>query len=567
MREQLQQLGIDVKVSYGETKTTCPKCSSDRKNTRDKCLSVNVTDGVWNCHNCGWHGTAKKSDKQYITPPPPAPELSDRVAAYFKGRGISGNTLMKYKVTDGKVYMPQAEGEVNAIMFGYYVNGKLVNIKYRDAKKNFKMVSGAQLCPYGLDVALDNSSTEILICEGEIDCLSFYEAGIKIAVSVPNGASKGSQKLEWLSDYWQYFIDKRVYLATDNDESGIALRDELARRLGKHNCLVVDMPCKDANEVLTTKGSLELVDCFNSARPYPVEGIEDAGSVHSEIKRLYSEGNPKGCHAYDEDFSWHQGHVTLVTGIPGHGKTTYVKNVMMQLAEKYGWKFLIYSAEEANTAYALADMYSIYTGKSFFYGDRLTPEQIEMLQPFMANHFKYYSLSDNDLSIDSILEKARHLIMTSGINCIVIDNMSTVEKTMSNSSDTRHNQIKSMMTDISRFARLNKVHIIIVVHPKKVSKINGAYEVPKGYDIADSSNWYNFPDNGLSVYRNLETQQTEVHRWKIRFQYAGKVGVGYYRFDHTCSKFFLDKKVNDGSDKTKFVGQPYETYANLSNPF
>ena len=560
-------MGIKIKVSHGETKTTCPKCSASRKDPRDKCLSVNVSEGIWNCHNCGWHGTAKKNEKQYVSPPPPSPNLSEKVIGYFKERGVSGNTLMRYKISDGKVYMPQVEEEVNAIMFGYYVNGKLVNIKYRDARKNFKMVSGAQLCPYGLDVALDNSSTEILICEGEVDCLSFYEAGIKIAVSVPNGASKGSQKLDWLSEFWHYFVDKRVYLATDSDEPGVALRDELARRLGKHNCFVVEFPLKDANEVLVTKGSLALVDCFNSAKPYPVEGVDDAVTVGKEIERLYDDGTPKGCYAYDEEFTWHSGHVTVVTGIPGHGKTTYVKNVMMSLAERYGWKFLIYSAEEANAAYALADMYQIYTGKSFFHGDRLTKEQITSLAPFMSNHFKYYSLSENDLTVEAILEKARHMLLSNGINCIVIDNMSTVEKSMSNQSDTRHNQIKSMMSDISRFARANGIHMIIVVHPKKVSKLNGAYEVPKGYDIADSSNWFNFPDNGISVYRNYETGQTEIHRWKVRFWYTGKTGVSYMRFDPTCSRFYLDKKVNDGTDKTKFVGQPYEDYTKLSNPF
>ena len=567
MREQLRQMGIDVKPSYGETKTTCPKCSSSRKDTRDKCLSVNVTDGIWNCHNCGWHGTVKKTVTQYVTPPPPAPDLSAKVIDYFKSRGISGNTLMKYKVTDGKVYMPQAEAEVNAIMFGYYVNGKLINIKYRDARKNFKMVSGAQLCPYGIDVALDNSSKEIAVCEGEIDCLSLYEAGIKFAVSVPNGASKGSQKLEWLSEFWQYFVDKKVYLATDNDEPGIALREELARRLGKHNCYVVEFPLKDANEVLVQQGSLALVECFNQARPYPIEGVDDAVTVRQELERMYDEGTPRGCWAYDEEFTWHRGHVTLVTGIPGHGKTTYVKNVMTNLANRYDWKFLIYSAEEANAAYALADMFQIYTGKSFFNGDRLNKVDISTLTPFMAKHFKYYSLSENDLTVESILEKAKHMLLSDGIDCIVIDNMSTVERSMSNQSDTRHNQIKSMMSDISKFARANKVHVIIVVHPKKVSKLNGAYEVPKGYDIADSSNWFNFPDNGITVYRNMETQQTEIHRWKVRFWYTGKLGITYMKFDVNNSRFLVDQKVNDGSDKTKFVGQPYEDYTQLANPF
>jgi len=553
-------LGINVRDGQrGNVKVVCPKCSDSRKHKSDPCLSVDVAEGIWNCHNCGWKGSIKTPKKEYFRPMTELKTLSDGVVKWFADRGISNQTLIRYKISEGLEYMPQVSEQRNTIHFNYYYNGELINIKYRTSDKHFKMVSGAQLIPYGIDVAIDNSDTELVIVEGEMDALSFYEAGIKNVISVPNGASKGSQKLEWLDEVYHIFDGKRICLATDMDEAGIALRNELARRLGKSNCWIIELPYKDANDTLINSGTAGLVECYNSASPFPVEGIDDALSVKHEVLSLYDEGTPQG---FDigMDFIWHPGQVTLVTGIPGHGKSTFIKNVIFKLAEMHGLKSFIYSAEEANTAFALSDMYQIGIGKSFFksdYSSRITRDEIEEWTPFMNEHFKYYRLSDNDLSIEGILEKAKDMVKRFGVNIMVIDNMSTVEKSMSNQTDTRHHQIKNMMNDVSRFARNFGVHVFLVAHPKKMTEIkSGIYRVPNGYDVGDSSHWFNLPDNGMTVYRNLETKQTELHRWKVRFKYSGQVGVNYFQFNINNSRYHPVEKLNDGSDKTKFIGQP-----------
>lgn len=562
MREQLKNQGIDVRVSYGETKTICPKCSQNRKNKKEPCLSVNVSEGVWNCHHCGWSGAIKKVQpkKEYIRPVKELKKLSDTVIQWFAQRKISNQTLLRYGITEDVEYMPQVQEQRKVINFNYFLDGELVNIKYRDRDKNFKLVSGAQLIPYGIDVALSNSSDTIAIVEGEMDVLACYEAGIKYAISVPNGASKGTQKLEWLDECFHIFEGKKVYLATDMDESGVSLRNELARRLGKENCYVVELPYKDANDVLVFGQTGMLAEAFANASAFPVEGIEDAYSVKDELLKLYDDGVPEGCNVgYDDEFLWHAGQVTLITGIPGHGKSTYIKNVLYRLAKDFDWRFLIYSAEEANTSYALADMYQIATGKSFFqnqYAQRITKEEVEELIPFMQEHFKYYKL-ENDTNIESIIAKGKEMVRRNGINGLVIDNMSTVEKSMSNQTDTRHHQIKNMMNDISKFSRAFGVHVFLVAHPRKISKMKDNYEVPHGYDVGDSSHWFNLTDNGLTVYRNYLTGQTEIHKWKVRFRHTGTIGTSYCKFNISNSRFEHADKVNDGADKTRFVNQPY----------
>jgi twinkle protein len=459
--------------------------------------------------------------------------------------------------------MPQVEKETRCINFNYFYYGSLVNIKYRDNSKNFKLVSGAMLSLYGIDVAIDNSDTELVITEGEMDTLSFYEAGVKTSVSVPNGASKGNQKLEWLEDLYGLFEGRRVLLATDSDEPGISLRNELARRLGKQNCLIVNFPsdCKDANEVLLKHGKQALKDCYDNATPFPIEGIEDASSV--DLFALYDQGMPEGVgvgYEMDESFRWCNGQVTLVTGIPGHGKSTWIKNIVSRLARQHGWKSFIYSAEEASTEFALTDLISIDTGKSFFHTpncQRVSKDEVQALMPFMSEHFKYLKLADNDLTAEGILKKAEEMVKRYGIHAFIVDNMSTVEKGIPSAGESRHNAIQSILKEFVKFARHYGVHVFLVAHPKKMQKASGGmYEVPTGYDVGDSSHYYNLPDNGITIYRNLQTGLTEAHRWKVRFKYTGQMGVDYFKFDLCNSRYNSSQKVNDGSDKTKFKNQP-----------
>ena len=93
---------------------------------------------------------------------------------------------------------------------------------------------------------------EIIIVEGEIDALTFIQAGYENTISVPNGAGN----IDFLDTCIDLFADiKKIYIATDQDTRGINLKSELIRRLGPERCYVVSFKdCKDANEYLLKYG-------------------------------------------------------------------------------------------------------------------------------------------------------------------------------------------------------------------------------------------------------------------------------------------------------------------------
>ena len=117
-KQELTDLGIDVRPNSGTTKTKCPKCSHTRKNKSEPCLSVDIDKGLYNCHNCGWSGNVKFRAKQdYTIPEKENANVSERVLKYFESRGITEPTLVHWKVGESLEYMPQVKKNRRVINF------------------------------------------------------------------------------------------------------------------------------------------------------------------------------------------------------------------------------------------------------------------------------------------------------------------------------------------------------------------------------------------------------------------------------------------------------------------
>ena len=204
---------IPVNKNSGEVVTTCPSCSHSRKKSKDKCLGVNLDMGVAHCNHCGAKATRDysnmdKKEKVYKTVPwSNKTGLSNEVVKWFKERGIGQNTLLENGISYKEEYMPQTQKKVGCIQFPYFAKGECINIKFRDGKKNFKLVKDAKKILYGVD-HLTGFDTAYFV-EGEMDKLSFYEAGVKNVVSCPNGATI-SQKEKEVFDKSQEFNDQNV---------------------------------------------------------------------------------------------------------------------------------------------------------------------------------------------------------------------------------------------------------------------------------------------------------------------------------------------------------------------
>ena len=534
----------------GEVRAVCPECSPHRKpgNQNERDLSVNTERGVWNCHHCGWAGNLEAGADKKTNVIGYEANLSESVVRYMAGRGISKETL----ITHNTGYKSGEPGKPGAIMFPRYKRGLCVAIKYRRHDKQMWQSTNPASCFYNYDNAAKSKESALLITEGEIDSLSWTEAGILANASVPNGAPPPSAKnldkfFEFLNDGLKDKFSSYI-LATDNDEPGKMLREELAERLGPHKCSIVAYPdgCKDANDVLVKHGAEKLREIHAAAKPLPVAGLYSAGDVESAVLDLYQCGLKPGLSTgwpnMDDFYTVREAEMTIITGIPGSGKSTWLDALTVNLHRNHGWKFAYCSPENWPIQRHIASIIEKMSGKPFGkdtqYQARIEQDEMLCYLDAMRENFYFTQLRDRDMKIDSILDVMQAAIDRHGVKGVILDPWNELEHHRpANISETEF--ISSALGKIRRFARLNNVHVWIVAHPTKLKKNDdGTYPVPRLYDIAGSAHFFNKADNGIAVHRReLKTPRVEIHVQKIRFKEIGKPGACYMNFVYSSGTY------------------------------
>lgn len=479
----------------------------------------------------------EETSNEIVKPQPRLEKIDKAYIDYFENRGISNNTLLRFKVTQATEWMPDVQTEIPVVCFNYYRDDELVNIKFRGKNKSFKLIKDAELIFYNLDAIKDDDTA--VIVEGEIDCMSMYEAGIYNCVSVPNGA--GSHNLTYIDNCINHLIDKKyIVIAVDNDDAGNKLKDELIRRLDIERCFYIEYPegCKDANDILIKHGKQYLNSLVTNAKPFPIKGIVDSDELLQSIDDIYLNGYPKGVkvgiEGFDNYFSLLEGLFTVVTGIPGSGKSEFIDFIMAKTALNHSWKWGIISFENTPPVFHATKIIEKLSGKAFDFrvnpNHRVSSYELEMYKGYLSEMFFFINTQDTDVTLEGLMKKIALLVMRKGIKGVLIDPWNYIEhKIESNETETQY--ISRALTTIRKAAIKLGIHIIVVAHPTKLNKTNNKYDVPTLYNISGSAHFFNKTDNGFTVYRDFNTNEVTVHIQKIRFSFLGKLGAVKYNYN------------------------------------
>lgn len=566
---------ITISKKEGEVRVPCRACSQERKKSKEKCLAINSESGAYICHHCGdsgiilSHRTMGGVEKKYDRPKPSnATALSDKLYEWFNDRGISAGTIIRNKITQSEEYMPQVSKNRVAVNFNYYRDGELINIKYRDAEKNFKQTKNAEKIFYGLDDIKDCS--EVYIVEGEMDKLSLEETGITNCVSVPDGApNPGTKnydnKFSYLDNCWSYFENvEKIHICSDNDTNGRILLEEISRRLGRERCNIVEFPegIKDANQMLMELGPIKLEECLKDSVPYPVEGIFTVESEKSYMLDVFHNGKKKGLTTgykiLDNHYRLRTSELDVWTGVPGSGKTMMAMQIMLNASVLYGWKWGVFSPEN----YPVGDLFDVlaemYIGNTsdMDKDKRMSEYEYETAINFLNEHF-YAIYPEDDFSLDNVLSKFKHLVMRYGIKGCLLDPFNQLDHEFRGKDETTY--IGECLTKIRRFEQVNDLKFIIIAHPRKMDKDESGlhYKMPTAYDISGSQNWFNKADNVVCIHRNnpQDTFDTSVrfNIQKVKFQkLVGIPGEQLLKFDRRSNRY-LDLGNSCPLDKISYT--------------
>ena len=561
--DKFNQYSLEV----GKKQGICPWSNTCRqpKNHKKKCSSYDWERGLGTCHNCNktyqLHTYERKgaTDKDYVRPvDPPKEEFNiprTKVAEWFKTRGISTDTLIDLQVSEGSEYMPQTGKTENTIKFNYYVGSQLINVKYRDGRKNFKLYKGAEKVFYNINSIVGYDSC--VITEGEMDVLALHEAGIRNSISVPNGATITHNNLDYLDNCIDYFEDKKkIILALDTDAPGLALRTEFVRRLGAEACFLVDFEdCKDANEYLIKHGKEKLNKAIEKAKAYPLENVttfkDIEGDVKDFVKNGFKPGYQVGLSNFDQIFSTYTGQFITVTGIPSSGKSDFVDQMVVGYNNNYGWKTGFASPENTpNYLHAHKLMRKVW-GNMPHVDDIDTDKWNDVAQHVNDN---FFFIDMDKYSLESVLRKGAELVKRKGIKCLVIDPFNKVRDKNASSLDV-NTYTMEYLTKIENFAKKFDGLVFIVAHPTKMYKDkDGQIEEPNMYNIKGGGEWYDASYHGILVHRDYDAKTVKAKVLKVKFQNLGENGAECHFKWEPNSGSFIPHIV----DKIKEEPMPWE---------
>lgn len=406
----------------------------------------------------------------------------------------------------------------------------------------------------------------IVVAEGERDVDRLVSLGF-VATTTPNGAAA-----KWRPEDSQFFAARRVCVIADDDEPGrkmaerfvTALRD-VALSVG---FVVLPNPGKrrgfDTCDFLDDGGSIaaltEIVASFDKPKAPPE--VVDHNDLRVRVLNLWEVGDEPGVYpGWDclrNLYRPRLGELTVVTGSPNAGKSTFVDDMMVRIScgdespmggRAAGWRWLIYSAEQYPPQRHASKILQKLLQKPFAEGPstRMSTREIESVWPLFVKHFTIIDPVFGGATLDRILEVAAAMKRLRGIEGLVIDPYNVVAATSRTSkTQSEHDFINEALTKMRTFAQVEHAHVIVVAHPTKLKRETeqSEYPVARPWDISGSAHWYNHSDAILSVWRPLadegraELGEVEVHVQKIRFQTeCGALGMARLYFDRAISRY------------------------------
>lgn len=259
---------------------------------------------------------------------------------------------MKQTADDSKSEDPKGVVMVPAIAYCNYLDGKIINVKFRSVQQHpvtgewsklFCQVSPTKPCaPYGIDsINLLRPDAQpirqLIITEGEKDRLTLMTCGFPYVLSIANGASTNIEESHEAFDEWIQQAGE-IIICGDTDRPGRRLVKLLIEQY-QTRAKVTTLPQgkKDISEVYEAFGSREVKRIIAEAQGISDADIYDLSEHKEDILDImmgnYDRGYEVGMGGLTDGI-FHptsEGGLIILTGRPNSGKTDFLNCLMAHL--------------------------------------------------------------------------------------------------------------------------------------------------------------------------------------------------------------------------------------------
>lgn len=454
--------------------------------------------------------------------PQEEPRTNDmsKVYEYLGSRGLSKNTIDYLDI--------RADANGNVAFHTYDQNDTLTVVNYRKSMKTSENKCWFQKDADSADLLWNmnrvNNTKPLVITEGQIDCASVIEAGYLNCVSI----LKGCNGMGWIEHCWDWLQQfDSIIVFSDGDAPGIKMRNEVINRLGAMKCKYVELPkevefkdtgrmvpVKDANEVLQARGKEFLLELIHTAKDMPITSVARLSEI-KELNPTEMDGFEVGIEQLDKELmKIFTGGVTLLTGLPSAGKTTFLNQVVLHAMDS-GYKTFLFSRELLNgmskgwfsqVAAGRRNMHSIKlpNGNDFY----LVNDDVKQdITKYYDDMFFIYK-DEEENGEDKLFESMELCATKKGIRLFVLDNLMTVQL-RGDTSDTNKSQT-DFMNRLIKFSMKYDVVVLMVSHPRK---LQSGMEIGL-FDIAGSQNIVNLATRTISLKRvKQEEKENPAHKY------------------------------------------------------
>lgn len=485
---------------------------------------------------------------------------------------------MKQNADDTKSEDPKGVEMVPAIAYCNYLDGKIINVKFRSVQQHpvtgewsklFCQVSPTKPCaPYGIDsINLLRPDAQpirqLIITEGEKDRLTLMTCGFPYVLSIANGASTNIEESHEAFDEWIQQAGE-IIICGDTDRPGRRLVKLLIEQY-QTRAKVTTLPQgkKDISEVYDAFGSHEVQRIIAEA-----QGISDADiydlSEHKEDILDIMMGN------YDRGYEVGMGGLTdgifhptsdggliILTGRPNSGKTDFLNCLMAHLMYHNQKRVAFFSFEKPIKGKHVREIARIALGvrNTENMDGAESPEEarqenrrvLDFLSEHMVDFDTKTRLPDSNYIIgmmEAMMNRKKQKI-----DYLVIDPYVFINMTEGGSRATETEKVRLMLTKLQAWSRTRHIWTVVVAHPRIQYKDgHEAFPPLDIYSVAGSAQWANLADFLLTVNRISKPEEgkmfTIVEMLKVRDQEFCHPGKVYY-VRQPCGRYDERESEND----------------------
>ena len=409
---------------------------------------------------------------------------------------------------------------------------------------------------------------------GNCDTLSLIESGWNNVVSVPFGAGNTAwieHNFDWLEQF------NSIIICSDNDEAGVKMRKEVIPRLGSWRTKYIDIPktiinrktghevpIKDMNEVLYYAGKEAVLDLIEHAEDPGVPSIVNVSEIQ-DVDLDEMDGIVTGIKELDSEImKLFYGTLTIVSGLPGAGKTSFLSQIACQSLEqnKPVWMFSreMPSWMEKNWLnYIMAGGHHINvfendSGAKYYKIDPSVKDKIN------AYYDKRWFLYRDDWSnaLDDLLSSMEDSVRKYGVKLLILDNLMTINIGSNENNDLQKQT--DCVNKLIKFAMKYSVAVVLVAHPRKLQ--SGADIGIQ--DISGSANLTNLAHRTIGLRRidkDKEKSNHDVVLTLIKDRMRGRSGkkINLY-YDIPSRRFYTNESEYEykyGWDSGTYAPLPY----------